>query len=188
MSIRKPRSMQSARCIVRSFSMTRTAFIIAALFAAWAVLPAHAEDVTVGSLKISAPWARATPKGASVGGGYLKITNTGNAPDRLVGGSTDIAKTFEVHEMSMENGVMKMRPVAGGIEIKPGQTVELKPGGYHVMFVGLKKQLMQGEHFKATLDFAKAGKVDVDFSVGGIAAQSSGGDHAMPGMGGMKMK
>ena len=172
--------------------MTRTTFIIAALFAAWTAMPAQAEDVTVGSLKISAPWARATPKGASVGGGYLKITNTGTAPDRLVGGSTDISRSFEVHEMKMEGGVMKMRPLANGLEIKPGQTVELNPGGYHVMFVGLKKQLMQGDHFTAALEFAKAGKVDVDFSVAGIGAQTGGGDHAMPGMqmhdGTMKMK
>ena len=168
--------------------MTRTAFIIAAILAAWAAMPAQAEDATVGSLKITAPWARATPKGASVGGGYMKITNTGTAPDRLVGGSTDISARFEVHEMKMENGVMKMRPVAGGIEIKPGQTVELNPSGYHVMLVGLKKQLMQGDRFKATLVFAKAGKVDVDFSVVGIGAQNAGDDHAMPGMGGMQMK
>ena len=168
--------------------MTRTTFIVAAVFAAWAAMPAQAEDVTVGSLKISAPWARATPKGASVGSGDMKITNTGTAPDRLVGGSTDVSRRFEVHEMKMDGGVMKMRPVANGIEIKPGQAVELNPGGYHVMFVGLKKQLTQGDHFKATLEFAKAGKVDVDFAVAGIGAQSADGDHAMPGMGGMQMK
>jgi len=168
--------------------MTRTTFIAAAVLAAWAAMPAQAEDVTVGSLKISAPWARATPKGASVGGGYMKITNSGTAADRLVGGSTDISRSFEVHEMKMEGGVMKMRPVANGIEIKPGQTVELNPGGYHVMFVALKQQLMQGDHFKAILEFAKAGKVDVDFAVAGIGAQSADGDHAMPGMGGMQMK
>ena len=73
--------------------------------------------------------------------------------------------------MKMDGSVMKMRPLADGLEIKPGQTVELNPGGYHVMFVGLKKQLMQGDHFKATLEFAKAGKVDVDFSVAGIGAR-----------------
>jgi copper(I)-binding protein len=168
--------------------MTRATFIIAAVVAAWAAMPAQAEDTTVGSLKISTPWARATPKGANVGAGYLKITNTGTAPDRLVGGSTNISGRFEVHEMTMDNGVMKMRPVANGIEIKPGQTVELSPGGYHAMFVGLRQQLKQGDHFKAVLEFAKAGKVDVDFSVAGIGAQSADGDHGMPGMGGMKMK
>jgi copper(I)-binding protein len=169
--------------------MIRTAFIIAATLAIFATLPAQAEDVTVGSLKISAPWARATPKGAGVGGGYMKITNTGTAPDRLIGGATDVAGRFEVHEMSMDNGVMKMRPVTGGLEIKPGQTVELKPGGYHVMLMGLKEQLVQGQHFKATLEFAKAGKVDVDFAIEGVGAQSpvaAGG--AKPAMGGMQMK
>ena len=116
----------------------------------------------------------------------MTITNTGTAPDRLVGGTTDIAKSFEVHEMKMDGGVMKMRELAGGLEIKPGQTVTLDPSGYHVMFVGLKDQLKQGGHFKATLQFAKAGKVDVDFAVEGIGAKTGGG--AMPAMGGMKMK
>ena len=170
--------------------MNRTALIIAALSAALATSPALAHDYTVGSLKIDHPWARATPKGASVGGGYMKITNTGTAPDRLVGGTTDISRRFEVHEMKMEDGVMKMRPVVSGIEIKPGQTVTFDPSGYHVMFVGLNEQLMQGGHFKATLQFANAGKVDVDFTIEGIGAQTGGGDHdhSMPGMGGMQMK
>ena len=82
-------------------------------------MPAQAEDITAGSLKISAPWARATPKGASVGGGYMKIINTGDAPDRLVGGASDVSDRFEIHEMSMDNGVMKMRMLAKGLEIKP---------------------------------------------------------------------
>jgi copper(I)-binding protein len=166
--------------------MTRTTFMITAVLATLVAIPAQAADVTVGSLKISSPWARATPKGASVGGGYMTITNTGTAPERLVGGSTEISKSFEVHEMKMEGGVMKMRELAGGLEIKRGQTVTLDPSGYHVMFVGLKDQLKQGGHFKATLDFAKAGKVDVDFTVEGIGAKAPSGD--MPGMGGMKMK
>ena len=166
--------------------MTRTALIAAALFALCTIAPAQAADVTAGSLKISAPWARATPNGASVGGAYMTITNTGATADRLVGGSTEIASRLEVHEMSMDNGVMKMRPVAGGIEIAPGQTVKLDPSGYHIMFFGLKQPLKQGEHVKATLDFAKAGKVDVDFVVEGMGAMSIGGTHPMPG--GMQMK
>jgi len=166
--------------------MIRTAFIIGFTLATFTALTAKAEDVTAGSLKISAPWARATPKGASVGGAYMKITNTGTATDRLIGGSTDVAGRFEVHEMSMDNGVMKMRSVADGLEIKPGQTVELKPGGYHVMLMGLKEQLVQGQHFKATLEFVKAGKIDVDFAIEGVGAQSPG--TAGGAMGGMKMK
>ncbi len=151
-------------------------------------LPVQAADVMAGMLKISAPWARATPKGASVGGGYLAITNMGKETDHLVGGSTPISSRFEVHEMKMENGIMKMRPVQVGIEIKPGQTVTLAPNGYHVMFVGLKEQLKQGDHFKATLDFAKAGKVDVDFTIESIGAMNASGSTGGDSMDGMKMK
>jgi hypothetical protein len=154
------------------------------MLAAALALPAYAEDVTAGSVKISVPWARATPKGAAVGAGYMTITNNGSAPDRLVGGASDVSNRFEIHEMTMDNGVMRMRPMPKGIEIKPGQSIELKPGGNHVMFLGLKKPLAQGEHVKATLAFEKAGKVDVDFTVESIGAQTGGGDHAMPGMGG----
>src|SRR5471032_2582463 len=104
--------------------MTRISFLAAAILAASLTISAQAEDVTAGSLKISALWARATPKGASIGGGYMKITNTGSTPDRLVGGASEVSSRFEVHEMSMDNGVMKMRPIGKGIEIKPGETVE----------------------------------------------------------------
>jgi periplasmic copper chaperone A len=160
--------------------MTRRMMIAAAVLSAWLSVPVQAEDAGAGGLKITAPWARATPKGATIGGGYVKITNTGNASDRLVGGSTDIARRVELHEMSTDNGVMKMRPLTEGIEIKPGQVVEFNPGGYHIMFVGLKKPLTQGEHLKATLQFEKAGKVDVDFTVEAIGAQSGGA--GAPGM------
>lgn len=156
---------------------------------------ADAADVKAGALQISAPWARATPKGAAVGGGYFNITNTGAAPDRLVGGSTGIAGKLEIHEMSMSANVMKMRPVSG-LEIGPGQSVEFKPGGLHLMFVGLNRQLQKGDHFKATLQFEKAGAVEIDFSVAGVGATSAAGDSVpanMSGMshdnmGGMKMK
>src|SRR5262245_25134586 len=85
--------------------------------------PASAHDYKLGSLHIVHPWARATPKGATVGGGYMKITNNGSAPDRLISGSTPVAERFEVHEMSMDNGVMRMRMLKDGLEIKPGETV-----------------------------------------------------------------
>lgn len=147
--------------------MIRT-FCLTLAFAVAIVWPATAADVTAGSLQISAPWARATPKGASIGGGYLKITNTGTEPDRLIGGSTGVSKRFEVHFTTMENGVMKMRPVSDGLEIKPGQTVEFKPGGYHAMFIDLNQPLEKGDRFKVTLEFAKAGKVDVEFTVEAI--------------------
>jgi len=87
--------------------------------------------------------------------------------------------------MSMDIGVMKMRPVASGVEIKPGQTMQFNPGGYHVMFVGLKKPFVQGQQVPALLQFEKAGKVDIRFTVESIGAQS-GGHSAMPGNGQMQ--
>jgi copper(I)-binding protein len=132
---------------------------------------AAAADYTQGTITVGNPWARATPKGAPVAGGYLTITNKGTAPDRLVGGSVPFAGRFEVHEMATEQGVMRMRPVGtGGLEIKPGETVELKPGGLHVMFLDLKRALLAGEHPKATLVFERAGTVEVEFAVAPIGA------------------
>jgi len=163
--------------------MTRI-FSLAAILFALTTTTLSAHEYKVGSLQIGHPWARATPKSAPVGGGYLKITNTGDAPDRLVSGSVEVADRFEVHEMSMDNGVMKMRP-ASGIEIKPGETVELKPGGLHIMFVGLKKQLEQGQRVKGKLVFEKAGSIDVEFAVEGIGAMG-GGDKAPAHPGGMQ--
>src|SRR5262249_26776331 len=98
-----------------------------------------------GNITVEAPWSRATPGGAQVAGGYMKITNNGKESDRLTGGSFPIAAKFEVHEMKMDGGTMTMRPIAGGLEIKPGETVEFKPGGYHVMFQGLKQGLKEGD-------------------------------------------
>ncbi len=135
----------------------------------------------VGELTVEAPWARATPGGAKVAGGFLKITNAGQQPDRLVGGSVPFAGRFEVHEMAMDGGVMKMRELAKGLEINPGETVELKPGGYHLMFMDLTSGLKEGQTVKGTLVFEKAGTVAVEYRVGPIgggAPQGGGGGHS----------
>ena len=141
----------------------------------WLAAPAPAaEPYRVGALEIVQPWTRATPSGATVAGGYLRIRNTGSAPDRLVGGSSEVAKRFEIHSMAMDGGVMRMRQVADGLEIKPGETVEFKPGGLHVMFVDLTRPLKKGERIKGTLRFEKAGAVDVEFPVEAIGANPGG--------------
>jgi uncharacterized protein YcnI len=124
--------------------------------------------VKAGSLTLEQPWSRATPGGAKVGGGYLRITNTGTAPDRLTGGSFPLASRVEVHEMRLDGDVMRMKPVEGGLEIKPGATVELKPGGLHLMFVDLKEPLKEGQAVKGTLTFEKAGPVEVEYTVRGM--------------------
>ncbi|MCJ2013112.1 copper chaperone PCu(A)C [Methylobacterium sp. J-076] len=135
---------------------------------------AAAEDFTAGSLKIGHPWSRATPNGAKVAGGYLSVTNTGTEPDTLTGGTFDEAGSVEIHSMTMEGGVMKMAPVENGLVVKPGETVALKPGGFHLMFLGLKDPLKKGATVKGTLTFAKAGAVPVAFTVESLAAKAPG--------------
>jgi periplasmic copper chaperone A len=107
----------------------------------------------------------------------MTIINKGTVSDRLVGGSSAVAGQFEVHSMVMEQGVAKMRPVEGGLEIKPGETVELKPGGYHVMLTGLKQPLEKGQKVKGTLEFEKAGKVDIEYTVEALGVSAPAMHH-----------
>jgi periplasmic copper chaperone A len=136
--------------------------------------PACAEEVKAGDLVITQAWSRATPGGAKVAGGYLTIENKGSAPDRLIGGSADVAAKVQVHEMATTNGVMTMRPLDGGLTIEPGKTVKLAPGGYHLMMFDLKSPLKQGDKLPVTLEFEKAGKVQVSFDVQGVGAPGPG--------------
>lgn len=137
--------------------------------------PACAEDIKAGDLVISQAWSRATPGGAKIGGGYLTIENKGTTPDRLIHCSGDIAGKVEVHEMSMKNGVMTMRPLDNGLTIEPGKTVKLAPGGFHLMLFDLKSPLKQGDKVPVTLEFEKAGKVTVSLDVGSIGAKGPPG-------------
>lgn len=143
---------------------------------------AHAYDYKVGAIEIDRPWSRAVPKGATVAAGYVTIRNTGSEPDRLVSGSTPVAGKFEIHEMSMDNGIMRMRPVPDGVVIKPGETVELKPQSFHIMMMGLKQPIVKGKAFKGSLVFEKAGAVDVDFTVEAVGATAPSGEHEMHNM------
>ena len=149
----------------------------AVAFAALLVGPAGAQDVKAGDLVITQAWSRATPGGAKIAGGYLTIANKGAAADRLIGGSADVAGKLEVHEMTMNNGVMTMRPLDKGLTIEPGQTVKLAPGGHHLMMFDLKGQLKQGDKVPVTLEFEKAGKVTVSLDVQGVGAQAPA-DHS----------
>ncbi|WP_407170189.1 copper chaperone PCu(A)C [Bradyrhizobium sp. ORS 111] len=148
---------------------------LAAFAAAFVAMPASAEDIKAGDLVITQAWARATPNGAKIGGGYLTVENKGTAPDRLLGGTGDIAGKMEIHEMAMDNGVMKMRPIEKGLTIEPGKTVKLAPGGYHLMMFDLKSPLKQGDKVPVTLEFEKAGKVTVSLDVQAVGAQAPGG-------------
>ncbi len=141
---------------------------------------ADARDFSKGPIKIEQPWTRATPGGAKVAGGFMKITNTGTTPDRLVSATADVSGVVELHEMKMVEGVMKMRALGNGIELKPGQSVDLKPGGYHVMFIDLKAPIVKDKPVKARLTFEKAGELEVEFRVEPIGAKApadAGGGH-----------
>lgn len=155
---------------------------------AFASSPALAADVAVGDIVVHQPWSRATPGGAQVGGGYLTVENKGSAPDSLTGGTFAASTGFELHTMTTDGGVMKMRS-AGPVEIPPGKSVTLDPSGLHIMFTGLKHGLRKGDTVPGTLTFEHAGTARVDFAVGGIADKGPGGaaapahaGHAMPGM------
>jgi copper(I)-binding protein len=130
-------------------------------------------SVKVGSLSIETPWLRATPPGAKVAAGYLRVVNDGAEPDRLVGASIAGAGTATVHAMTMNDGVMRMRALPDGVAIAPGQSVALEPSGLHLMFENLTRAFKPGERVEGNLVFAKAGTVPVVFAVGDI-----GGKHA----------
>ncbi|MET3907393.1 copper(I)-binding protein [Bradyrhizobium sp. S3.3.6] len=167
-------------------------FALAVLSAVVIAVPVRAEDVKAGDLVITQGWSRATPSGAKVAGGFLTIENKGTAPDKLVKVTAEIAGKAEVHEMTMDNGVMKMRPLDKGLVIGPGKTVKLAPGGYHLMLQELKGPFKEGEKVAVTLEFEKAGKVAVALDVQGVGAQAPGGGGSMmmkkmPDHSGMKM-
>ncbi len=150
--------------------------ILAAALVAVSALPvakAGGQEYKAGSIEVDQPWSTATPRGASVAAGYMTIKNTGTEPDQLTGVSTPVAGKVEVHQMTMEKGIMRMRSLPSGLEIKPGQTVELKPSSFHLMLMNLKQPIQRGKPFKATLTFAKAGPVDVEFAVAPTGATSA---------------
>jgi copper(I)-binding protein len=147
------------------------------LTAGLALGTAAAHEFKAGTLTIGHPWTRATPPSAKVGGGFMSITNNGTSPDRLVAVECEAAGVAEIHHMATENGVMKMQAVPGGLEIAPGATVKLAPGGYHVMFMELKQPFTQGSSIKGTLVFEKAGRVPVSFKVEAIASKAPDAHH-----------
>ncbi|HXW21011.1 MAG TPA: copper chaperone PCu(A)C, partial [Roseiarcus sp.] len=152
-----------------------------------AATPALAQIFSAGDIVIEAPWARATPKGAPVGAGYMTIRNNGATPDKLTGGSADFASEVQIHEMAMNGGVMTMRRLPDGLTIPPNSSVTLKPKDYHLMFQGLKQPLTKGETVKATLTFEHAGSIPIDLRVESVGAMGPGDKPAPDQMKGMKM-
>ncbi len=144
------------------------------------------------SISVDQPYARATPAGAATGAVFMTLTNKTQAADRLTAASSDVADKLQIHEMAVVNGVMQMRQLANGLPVPAGGSVVLKPGGYHVMLIGLKKPLKAGETFPLTLTFEKAGNISVTVPVQAMdAAKDNKGGAGMGaggGMGNMEMK
>ncbi|MEP3277134.1 MAG: copper chaperone PCu(A)C [Stappiaceae bacterium] len=154
-----------------------TKLILALTVTGVMTLSSYASEFKAGDLTLTDPFSRATPAAAPVAGGFVTISNGGSEPDRLVSGSAPFAGVVEIHQTSMEGDVMKMQKVEDGIVIPAGETVALKPGSYHIMFMKLQEPLKEGETRKATLVFEKAGPVEIEFSVLALGAKGAHADH-----------
>jgi copper(I)-binding protein len=143
--------------------------------AALALLPvtAEAQDYTAGSVRIGRPWSRMPPPAAKAAVGFMTLSNIGKEADRLIGGTVSIAGKFEMHAVAVVDGVMQMRELAEGFEIKPGETVQFKPGSHHMMFVGLNQQPKAGDRIKGSLVFEKAGSIEIEYKVEPMGARGT---------------
>lgn len=127
----------------------------------------------IGDLRVSNAWSKATPPNAPVAGGFLAIDNRGKAPDRLLRVESTATRRVEIHEMSHAGGVARMREVVGGLSLPAGQVTELKPGSYHLMFIGPTRPFVEGAAIPATLVFERAGTLPVVFAVRAMTADAS---------------
>ena len=141
--------------------------------------PALAADYDAGPIHVAAPWARATARPGATGGGFMAITNRGPAPDRLTAMACADATSTELHRTVAQNGVMRMLPVEG-LDLPPGKTVVLSPGGLHAMLIGLGRTLSPGQTTACTLTFAHAGTLAVQLDVLRAGAMSDLGGMTMP--------
>ena len=154
-------------------TITRRTLMIAA--AAIAAVPAAAHDYTAGDVAIAHPWTRAAGANGN-GAAFMQLRNTGAQPDRLISASTPAARTVELHTMTRDGDVMRMRPVQD-IPVPAGGTVALQPGGFHIMMIGLTAPMNQGGRVPLTLRFERAGEVQVELAVEAAGARGSGHQH-----------
>jgi copper(I)-binding protein len=161
--------MPNLRCV------RLVAFAFAAVFAMTATALSH--EYVSGQIKVVHPWARATAPGATTGVGYMKIINQGATPIRLLGGSTPAATAVEIHAMSMDGGVMRMRPVGEGLVVPARGQIELKPGSIHLMLIGLKHPLVEEDLEPLTLNFDGGVRVNIELYIESMGAASGGHGH-----------
>lgn len=148
-------------------------FLSSSLLALGLIAGAQAAD----SLAFSNAWVRATPPNAKVAGGFVEIRNAGKTADRLVSASSDVAERVEIHEMKMAGDVMQMRQLTEGLAIPAGQSVQLKPGSYHLMLISPKNAIAEGQKVTLTLVFEKAGRRTVEFTAAKQAPGAAMEDH-----------
>ena len=134
-------------------------------------------EATAGRIAVERAWSRETAPGQDAGGAFLTIVNPGSAPDRLIGGTTPIAGDVQIHAVDMTGGVMRMRRLADGLEVPAGGPVTLEPGGYHIMLMDLQRPLARGDAVPLTLEFEKAGRIEVELAVQPIGAAGPGEAH-----------
>lgn len=142
---------------------------------------ASAHDYKQGPIAIGHPWARSTAEGVKTGAAYISLENTGAEADTFVSAESPVSEKTQIHETRREGDVMKMREIEGGVSLPAGTTVTFKPGGYHIMLLGLKQKLDEGQSIPLTLTFAKAGSIQVDVHVEKTAPNESSTmqDHGM---------
>jgi periplasmic copper chaperone A len=160
--------------------MTRLIIAAASLLAAAICGPVLAAEVTAGTLTLQQAWARASIGPAKAGAAYLTIVNRGAEADRLLAVATPVAKVAQLHTNLMKDGIMRMRRVEV-LEIAPGEPVVLRPGGLHVMLMGLKKKLIEGEDFPLLLTFEKAGRIEIPVRIEAPNAMEPAADSSVPG-------
>jgi len=136
-----------------------------------------ATEATASRITVERAWSRETAPGQDAGGAFLTIVNPGSAPDRLIGGTASIAGDVHIHAVDMTGGVMRMRQLTEGLEIPAGRTVTLEPGGYHIMLMDLQRPLARGDAVPLTLEFEKAGRIEVELAVQPIGAAGPGEAH-----------
>jgi copper(I)-binding protein len=122
----------------------------------------------IGAIVVEAPWSREAPGGVKRAVGYMRITNTGQHPDRLVGGTAATTGRLEVHQSTTSDGLTQMQAIKDGLVIGPGESVELKPGAMHGMLVDLPRGPKAGEIIKGTLMFERAGAIEIEYQVGSV--------------------
>lgn len=160
--------------------MTIRFLIALALLAALPACGQVEHHPTADAIVVTLPWSREIPPNAPVAAGFMSIENRGDGDDRLVAVRSDAAERVEIHEVRHEDGMARMRQLVDGLPLPAGATVELRPGGYHLMFIAPREGFTAGKRVRATLVFAEAGELEVEFDVrsASTTAPPRGSGHA----------